>query len=110
MLILVNHRVHKMIENLIPALLFPGSISEGLVVKEKENFAGHELVLGPHYQPKDLRVSWAQHLHKDVSGTDSPNTLTAGPTNVFSVGIINLAYQSSFFVFLMICFGTLFGI
>ncbi|XP_045102994.1 mitochondrial mRNA pseudouridine synthase Trub2-like isoform X2 [Portunus trituberculatus] len=51
-----------------PIVAIEGSISEGLVVKEKENFAAHELVLGPHYQPKDLRVSWAQYLHKDVSG------------------------------------------
>lgn len=51
-----------------PIVAIEGSISEGLVVKQKENLAVHPLVLGPHYQPKDLRVSWAQHLHKDVSG------------------------------------------
>lgn len=45
-----------------------GSISEGLVVKQKENLAAHPLVLGPHYQPKDIRVAWAHHLQKDVSG------------------------------------------
>ncbi|XP_050705697.1 pseudouridylate synthase TRUB2, mitochondrial-like [Eriocheir sinensis] len=51
-----------------PIVTIEGSISEGLVVKQRKNYAAHPLVLGPLYHPEDLRVSWAQHLQKNVSG------------------------------------------
>lgn len=60
--------LYWLMETITSAFISSGSISEGLVVKQKENLAAHPLVLGPHYQLQDLRVSWAQHLHKDVSG------------------------------------------
>lgn len=51
-----------------PILAIEGNIGERLVVTEKENFADSPLALGPRYQPKDIKLSWAQYLQKDVSG------------------------------------------
>lgn len=51
-----------------PHIVIEGSVAEELVVKERENFADHPLVIGPRYQPKDIKLSYALHLHKNISG------------------------------------------
>lgn len=59
-----------MLEDRIDLLILShtGSIGERLVITEKENFADSSLALGPRYQPKDIKLSWALDLHKEISG------------------------------------------
>nr|XP_045581938.1 mitochondrial mRNA pseudouridine synthase Trub2-like [Procambarus clarkii] len=51
-----------------PLVAIEGSVGDKLLVTQKENFADHPLVLGSRYQPKDLKLSWALHLDKNISG------------------------------------------
>lgn len=51
-----------------PVVAIEGSVGEKMVVTRKENFADHPLVLGPRYQPKDIKLSWALNLDKHISG------------------------------------------
>ncbi|XP_047498280.1 mitochondrial mRNA pseudouridine synthase Trub2-like [Penaeus chinensis] len=51
-----------------PIVAIEGSVTEKLVVKLKENYADHPLVLGPRYQPKDIKLTWAHQLDKNISG------------------------------------------
>lgn len=45
-----------------------GSTSDSLSVQVSDNYAEHPLVIGPGYQPKDIRCSWATYLGKNTSG------------------------------------------
>lgn len=51
-----------------PMVAIEGSVTENLVVKVTENYADHPLVLGPRYQPKDIKLAWAHQLDKNISG------------------------------------------
>lgn len=51
-----------------PVVAIEGSVDGKLVVSQKENFADNTLVLGPRYQPLDIKMSWALHLDKNISG------------------------------------------
>ncbi|KAG7170636.1 mitochondrial mRNA pseudouridine synthase Trub2-like [Homarus americanus] len=51
-----------------PFVSIEGSVGESLVVRKKRNFADDPLVLGPRYQPQDIKLSWALHVDKNISG------------------------------------------
>lgn len=47
-----------------------GSVTSGkpLTVRAVQNLADHPLVVGPRYQPQDVRMTWATEVGKVVSG------------------------------------------
>ncbi|XP_063233676.1 pseudouridylate synthase TRUB2, mitochondrial isoform X2 [Bacillus rossius redtenbacheri] len=45
-----------------------GDPLKALTVRKALSFADHVLVVGPRYQPEDLRCGWAMHLGRDTSG------------------------------------------
>lgn len=66
---LSNHeRVPKHYNTYLIYKTLAGSVTENLVVKVTENYADHPLVLGPRYQPKDIKLAWAHQLDKNISG------------------------------------------
>lgn len=52
----------------LPHIVIEGNTAEDLVVVKKENYADHPLVIGPRYQADDYKLSYAIHLHKNISG------------------------------------------
>jgi len=45
-----------------------GNPSSSLIVHVAPSFADHPLVVGPKYQPEDIRCTWGAPLGKNVSG------------------------------------------
>lgn len=45
-----------------------GNPSSSLTVHVAPSFADHPLVVGPKYQPEDIRCTWGAPLGKNVSG------------------------------------------
>jgi hypothetical protein len=58
-------RNHVFIEGNPPSSSSPSS---SLSVHIAPSFADHPLVVGPKYQPEDIRCTWGAHLGKNVSG------------------------------------------
>jgi hypothetical protein len=45
-----------------------GNTTSALRVSVAPSYADHPLVVGPRYQPKDFRCTWAAPIGKNVSG------------------------------------------
>ncbi|XP_068200929.1 pseudouridylate synthase TRUB2, mitochondrial-like [Palaemon carinicauda] len=52
----------------VPYIVIEGNTADDLAVVKRENYADHPLAIGPRYQIQDLKLSFAIHLHKNISG------------------------------------------
>jgi hypothetical protein len=52
-----------------------GSPSTSLSVHVAPSFADHPLLVGPRYQPEDIRCTWGMPLGKNVSGVFGTSSL-----------------------------------
>lgn len=51
-----------------PYVMIEGETNKQLTVSVRRSFADNTLVVGPRYQPQDLKLNWANHLHQHTSG------------------------------------------
>jgi hypothetical protein len=62
-----------------------GNPSTSLSVRVAPSYADHPLVVGPKYQPEDLRCTWGAPLGRNVSGVFGMLSLYTGTLLNFTI-------------------------